>query len=94
MQKLYFYFLLYIHLQRLNNYASETIKWQTHLPYLHHCLTTIKTQTIKKIMNNRGTQWQLLKLYVFLLAGRNIMSLEGNCCWEKDSSGCPRGFDV
>ena len=36
-------------------------------------------------MNNRGTQWQLLKLYVFLLAGRNIMSLEGNCCWEKDS---------
>ena len=45
-------------------------------------------------MNNRGTQWQLLKLYVFLLAGRNIMSLEGNCWWEKDSSGCPRGFDV
>ena len=33
----------------------------------------------------------------FLLAGRcgrNVMSLEGKCCWEKDSSACPRGFDV
>ena len=38
----------------------------------------------------------------FLLAGRcgtNLMSLEGKCqlgnlLLEKDSSGCPRGFDV
>ena len=60
---------------------------------LVYCMTAHLTNN-KKIINNRGTQLQFLKLYVFLLAGRNIMSLEGNCCWEKDSSGCPRGFDV
>ena len=51
---------------------------------LVYCMTAHLTNN-KKIINNRGTQLQFLKLYVFLLAGRNIMSLEGNCCWEKDS---------
>ena len=26
--------------------------------------------------------------------GRNNMSLERKCCWEKDNLGCLRGFDV
>ena len=26
--------------------------------------------------------------------GRNDMSLEGKCCWEKDNLGCLRGFGV
>ena len=33
----------------------------------------------------------------FLLAGtfgENDMSLEGTCCWERDSAGCLRGFVV
>ena len=26
--------------------------------------------------------------------GKNDMSLEGKCCWERDSAGCLRGFIV
>ena len=79
-------------------YISLCIFWIFLVCGTYSFLWTFCYNCFQSLLTGRGTQWICSSKYLpkkNLLArwcGRNNMSLQGKCRWEKNNSGCLRGF--